>query len=288
MTAAAGHMSTRILVTGGTVTTGGEPTHAGSVNRLTAGHDQVVQVAESHGDRSIADGGAFARDGVPGTRTRYTDVRRGAGTCVHVPADEAGADAPRSPGRAAAVHPPPPARRPRPAPSCRRSPLTVRADGTSASPGAPTTTDRASSRTRPAGSSSPACRPAARPRSTATGCTGATGSAPKSTAATSSWSARGDEPCWCTAAAPTRPTGSPPSGRATTSSAARPPRPPGTGTAARGGNRRGLGAVREPSVPGAWRTAPRPSPTPVAPCTGTSGPRPSPPPRNDRRRRRVP
>ncbi|MYW15308.1 dTDP-glucose 4,6-dehydratase [Streptomyces sp. SID486] len=68
----------------------GDICDAGLVDRLMAGQDQVVHfAAESHVDRSITDGGAFARTNVLGTQTLLdAAVRHRVGTFVHVSTDE--------------------------------------------------------------------------------------------------------------------------------------------------------------------------------------------------------
>ncbi|MEV7598505.1 dTDP-glucose 4,6-dehydratase [Kitasatospora sp. NPDC089797] len=68
----------------------GDITDRALVERLMAGHDQVVHfAAESHVDRSIADGSAFVRTNVLGTQTLLEAAHRaGTGTFVQVSTDE--------------------------------------------------------------------------------------------------------------------------------------------------------------------------------------------------------
>ncbi|MFD7812225.1 dTDP-glucose 4,6-dehydratase [Streptomyces sp. NPDC059785] len=67
------------------------------VASLVAGHDQIVHfAAESHVDRSIEDGGAFARTNVLGTQVLLdAALRHGGRTLVHVSTDEVYGSIPR-------------------------------------------------------------------------------------------------------------------------------------------------------------------------------------------------
>ncbi|GGZ14880.1 dTDP-glucose 4,6-dehydratase [Streptomyces olivaceoviridis] len=68
----------------------GDVCDAVTVRRLAAGHDEIVHfAAESHVDRSIQDGSAFARTNVLGTQLLLdAALRHGVRTFVHISTDE--------------------------------------------------------------------------------------------------------------------------------------------------------------------------------------------------------
>jgi dTDP-glucose 4,6-dehydratase len=68
----------------------GDVCDAGTVRRLAAGHDEIVHfAAESHVDRSIEDGSAFARTNVMGTQLLLdAALRHGVRTFVQISTDE--------------------------------------------------------------------------------------------------------------------------------------------------------------------------------------------------------
>jgi dTDP-glucose 4,6-dehydratase len=83
----------------------GDVCDAALVDRLAAGHTHIVHLAaESHVDRSIADGTAFARTNVLGTQTLLeAAVRHGVRVFVQVSTDEVYGSVPR--GAATETHP---------------------------------------------------------------------------------------------------------------------------------------------------------------------------------------
>ena len=127
----------------------GDIRDAAAVAQVMAGADVVVHfAAESHVDRSISGAADFVSTNVVGTQVLLqAALEAGVSRFVHVSTDEVYGSIEHGPGRRRTRWSPTRrTRRPRPGPTCWPGPTTTRTGCRSASPAAPTTTGRTSSR----------------------------------------------------------------------------------------------------------------------------------------------